>query len=315
MYTMTTWFASNVIKIVMTDAMRVVNADMDNIILSMYEDAHIIGKLVIHVMLLYYNNGIVASIMVESIRNCMRIAILCTPIQALALYRTVKFTEQYREVNNNLSCTDEIDGNIEWTRYNDMIEVRDNYDLFASCTSYEWNVNIEHFKLELKNEQNRVISTRKQWHSLVQILECCCWFMSHIVFNINVLLRWSQWGNICSQFVKKIVWTGYLDYWHTPYYLYFDPRYLQPPTNEVKEEPVVEVLDEVNPVKVDVPTNPLEDLPGLRWNHFSLSPLPINLNRARRWLNSRKKRSTRRVSKLNVGKCPHKTWAKEWEII
>ena len=52
MYTMTTWFASNVIKIVMTDAMRVVNADMDNIILSMNEDAHIIGKLVIHVILL-----------------------------------------------------------------------------------------------------------------------------------------------------------------------------------------------------------------------------------------------------------------------
>ena len=104
------------------------------------------------------------------------------------------------------------------------------------------------------------------------------------------VFSWLQCGRECLQYAKQTLWYVYMDSWYMPYYLYINPRYLQPPTNEIQDEtillePMVEV-QEVNPVKMVVPTNPLADLPGLRWNQYSPCSLLINLKRAKRWLNS-----------------------------
>ena len=101
-----------------------------------------------------------------------------------------------------------------------------------------------------------------------------------------------------------------------PHFLYIKKRYLQPPTKRAESTlPEQSVVQEDVLVSTNVPTNPLADLPGLRWNQYSLPPSPINLKRAKRWLNSNKKRALRRTSKLKVGKCPHKRWSAEWVII
>ena len=108
-------------NLALADAMRVYNADIGDIMWLMVEDAYILGLLLFYVLPICYNNGTLRLIMMESVWNCMRIAILFTPIKLLALYTDVKYTTQYRVVSTNVYCLG-IDST-DWTRDNDMMEV------------------------------------------------------------------------------------------------------------------------------------------------------------------------------------------------
>ena len=188
-----------------------------------------------------------------------------------------------------------------------MVEVRDFYDLCVSCNWEDWIISNDYLKLEIQTGKTGI--SHKQWQSLVQSLEACCWFISNIAHITNILLTCTQGGNECLQFMELALWSLYIRYCHIPHFLYIKKRYLQPPTKRTESTlPEQSVVQEDVLVSTNVPTNPLADLQCLRWNQYSLPPSPIHLKRAKRWLNSNKKRALRKTNKLKAGKCPDKRW-------
>ena len=196
----------------------------------------------------------------ESVLNYMRMAILLTPIKLLALYKDDKYTRQYRVVNTNVYCleTDSTD----WTRHNDMIEVRDFYDFCVSCNWENWIISNDYLKLEIQTGKTGI--SHKQWQSLVQSLEACCWFTSNIVHIMNILLTCAEGGNECLQFIELALWSLYIRYCHMPNFLYIKKKYLQPPIKLAESTLPEQSVVQEKFVPTNVPTNPLADLPGLR---------------------------------------------------
>jgi hypothetical protein len=82
---------SYMIRLAMADAVQIYKSDMGSTLWRMFEDVYIIGLLVFYVLSLSYKKGTFLLIMMESIWNCMRIAILCSPIQLLSLYSEEKY--------------------------------------------------------------------------------------------------------------------------------------------------------------------------------------------------------------------------------
>ena len=82
-----------------------------------------------------------------------------------------------------------------------------------------------------------------------------------------------------------------------PHFLYIKKKNLQPPIKLAESTLPEQSVVQEELVPTNVPTNPLADLPGLRWNQYPLSPSLINLKRAKRWLTQiRRERGEKRAS-------------------